>query len=68
MRLEQLKSKSRQEQSAVASPEVKRHLQEFVLGPILQNSFSAESFSDKFSASYLGLPNFYLKYNRNKFI
>ena len=31
MRLEQLKSKSRQEQSAVASPEVKRHLQEFVL-------------------------------------
>ena len=31
MRLEQLKSKSRHDQSAVASPEVKRHLQEFVL-------------------------------------
>ena len=31
MKLEILKQKSRQEQSAVASPEVKRHLQEFVL-------------------------------------
>lgn len=31
MRLEILKQKSSQEQSAVASPEVKRHLQEFVL-------------------------------------
>lgn len=31
MKLEILKQKSRQEQSAVASPEVKRHLAEFVL-------------------------------------
>ena len=31
LKLEILKQKSRQEQSAVASPEVKRHLQEFVL-------------------------------------
>ena len=31
LRLEALRQKSRQDQSAVASPEVKRHLQEFVL-------------------------------------
>jgi hypothetical protein len=42
------------EKSRTPSPVQKQHVSEDLLGSILQNSISAENFSDKFSASNCG--------------